>query len=345
MVLCLLLTWPISAITQTAVDTMEPIVVDAELLIKLSRLTEEQLAEILAGQVAEIRVPQDKPLVANAFDIYTAFAILIDAPTSAVGQVLVRREWASAGIVDAQIWRLDDVPEFPEVEYHYRDSGEVERILKGKDEVNLSAAEIQGLKGLGLKSPYDSKGLERFSVAYRHLLQARYENYRQEGLDGIAPYEEGRSSWSPAEHFRLVNHYWNAWLPDVLPHYSRELSQPSGSMGPNVLQVFLLALKPIDDRPIYSLIHRFGRLTENVVAAVHREYFVGGGYSAMQIVLIGVPYRDGTLVILGADTFTEKVTGFASGMKQKIGRKVASELMVGMLEDVRAHAMEAIPAD
>ena len=116
-------------------------------------------------------------------------------------------------------------------------------------------------------------------------------------------------------------------------------------MGPNVVQVFLLALKPIDDRPIYSLIHRFGRLTDNVVAAVHREYFVGGGYSAMQIVLIGVPYRGGTLVILGADTFTEKVAGFASGMKHKVGRNVSSELMTGMLEDVRAHAMEAIPAD
>jgi len=50
----------------------------------------------------------------------------------------------------------------------------------------------------------------------------------------------------------------------------------------------------------------------------------------VQIVLIGVPYRAGTLLILGADTFTEKV---------------ASRLMIGMLRDVRAEAMELAQTD
>ena len=179
-----------------------------------------------------------------------------------------------------------------------------------------------------------------FSTDYGDILNASYKHYRKDGLEGIAPYEEGRKSWSPAEHFRLVNRYWDAWLPVVLPQYSGELSQTSADMGPNIIQAFLLARKPVDERPIYSRIQRCGRVEDDVVAAVHREFFVSGGYSAMQIVLIGVPYKAGTLAILGADTFTEKVTGFASGIKHKAGRKIASELMIGMLRDVRAQSMD-----
>ena len=334
------LAYPPSASLQAAPDTKAPVVVDAELLIELARLTEDQLAEVLAGGIASIQVPEDKPLDADAFDIYTAFALLIDAPTAAVGQVLVRREWASAGISGARIWRLDTNPQFARVVFREDDSREIKRLLKGKDEVNLSAAELQSLQGLDLDSPFDAAERERFNTAYQNILQARYQRYRQDGLEGITPYEEGRNNWSPAEHFRLVNRYWDAWLPVVLPQYSGELSQTSADMGPNIIQAFLLARKPVDERPIYSLIHRFGRVEDDVVAAVHREFFVSGGYSAMQIVLIGVPYKAGTLVILGADTFTEKVTGFASGIKHKAGRKIASELMIGMLRDVRTQSME-----
>ena len=340
LLLFLSLAYPPSASSQTTPDTKAPVVVDAELLIELARLTEDQLAEVLAGGIASIQVPQDKPLDANAFDIYTAFALLIDAPTAAVGQVLLRREWASAGISGAQVWRLDTNPEFTRIVFREDDSREIKRLLKGKDEVNLSAAELRSLQGLDLDSPFDAAERERFSNAYGDILHARYQRYRKDGLEGIAPYEEGRNSWSPAEHFRLVNRYWDAWLPVVLPQYSGELSQTSADMGPNVIQAFLLARKPVDERPVYSLIHRFGRVEEDVVAAVHREFFVSGGYSAMQIVLIGVPYKGGTLAILGADTFTEKVTGFASGIKHKAGMKIASELMIGMLRDVRAQSME-----
>ena len=338
--MCLLLVYPLVTNSQTTPEPIEPVVVDAELLIKLARLTEDQLSEVRAGGIASIQVPQDKPLDANSFDIYTAFALFIDAPTAIVGRVLMRRQWASAGISGAEVWRLDTSPEFPPIEFQEGDSREVKRLLKGRDEVNLSAGELRNLQGLDLDSPFDEAERARFSTAFEDILQARYERYRQDGLEGIAAYQEGGKNWSPAEHFQLVNHYWDEWLPIVLLQYSGELSQTSADMGPNIIQAFLLARKPVEDRPIYSLIHRFGRVQDDVVAAVHREYFVSGSYSAMQIVLIGVPYRSGTLVILGADTFTEKVAGFASHIKHKAGRKVASKLMIGMLQDVRVHSMD-----
>ena len=341
----LLLVCPLAANSQTSPVLDEPVVVDADLLIKLARLTHDQLAEVRAGGITSIQVPADKPLDANAFDIYTAFALLIDAPTATVGRVLVRRQWASAGVIDAEVWRLDTNPEFPPIEFKENDSGEIRRLLKGRDEVNLSAAELRSLQKLDLDSPFDSKERKRFSAAFRDILQTRYQRYRQDGLEGIAPYEEAGRNWSPAEHFRLVNHYWDAWLPVVLLQYSGELAQTSSEMGPNIIQAFLLSRKPIENRSIFSLIHRFGRVQDDVIAAVHREYFVTGSYSAMQIVLIGVPYESGTLVILGADTFTEKVVGFPSRIKHKVGRKIASKLMTGMLQDVRVHSLELAKSD
>jgi hypothetical protein len=319
-------------------DSDEPLVVDAKLLIELAGMHEEQLEELRSGRVVTIKAPGNVSIDVNEFDIYSGFAIVIKAKTKTVGKVVGRPEWAGAGIPGAVAIFIEDKSEFPRVKFSEGDSNEIKRILKGRDEVNLSKAELQDLNDLGLTSRYDTDELERFSAEYRKILHARYENYRERGLDGIPPYEDGRDSWLPSEHFRLVNSYWDAWLPKVVPEYAGELSQAPSEIDPIVNQDFLLVRKTIGDRPIYSLAHRFGRVSDNLIVAVHREFFVSGTYGAMQIVFLGIPYEGGTLLLLGTDAFTEKVAGFASGIKHNVGRGMMGDVMTGMLLELRAQA-------
>ena len=96
---------------------------------------------------------------------------------------------------------------------------------------------------------------------------------------------------------------------------------------------------------VHSLVHRFGRATDEVFAGVHREFFVSGVYGVLQIIFIGAPYREGTLLLLGTDLFTEKVAGFASGTKHKVGRNVMNDSMNGMLLELRAQAELAALTD
>jgi hypothetical protein len=333
--LCLLI---FSAPLHPSEDAEELLVVDARSLLELAGFDEGQLAELRAGQVVVGEPAGDIPLDVNEFDVFSGFGIVIKADTATVANVLGRAEWAGAGIPGAVALFIEGESEFPPVTFDDGDSEEVSRILAGDDKVNLSKAELRALNNLGLTSRYDSNELARFNAGFREMLRVRYENYLKRGPDSIPPYQDGRDSWSPAEHFRQVNSYWNAWLPKVIPEYANELSLAPGEIDPVVYQEFLLVRKTVGDRPIYSLAHRFGRVTDNVIAAVHREFFVAGAYFATQIVFLGVPYEGGTLLLLGNDTFTEQVAGFGSGLKHGVGRDVLDDVMRGMLMELRAQA-------
>jgi hypothetical protein len=318
--------------------TGEPLIVDDRLVLELAGIKEAQLADLRAGKVVILKPGDDDVIDVNEFNLYSGYAVIIKASTEAVVKVLARPEWAGAGIPGALALFIENGAAFPPVAFGDGDSDEIDRILAGEDEVNLSNAELRALNELGLTSDYDSNELKRFNAKYREILRARYETYLKSGLDGISPYEDGRDSFSLAEHFRLVNGYWNAWLPKVLPEYENELSLAPGKIDPSVEQVYLLVRKTIGDRPIYSLVHRFGRVSGDLIAAVHREFFVSGAFGGMQLVFIGISYEGGTLLIMGSDAFTEQVTGFGSGMKHNVGRNMMNDIMRGMLLELRAQA-------
>ena len=319
-------------------DPEEPLIVDDQLVLDLAGIKEAQLADLRAGKVVILEPGDNNVIDVNEFNLYSGYAVTIKASTETVVKVLARPEWAGAGIPGAVALFIEGGAEFPPVAFGDGDSDEIERILTGEEEVNLSNAELRALNELGLSSDYDSNELERFNAKYREILRARYETYLKSGLDGIPPYEDGRDSFSLAEHFRLVNGYWNAWLPKVLPEYERELSLAPGEIDPAVEQVFLLVRKTVGDRPLYSLVHRFGRVSGDLIAAVHREFFVSGAFGGMQIVFIGISHEGGTLLLMGTDTFTEQVTGFGSGMKHNVGRNLMNDVMRGMLLELRVQA-------
>ena len=130
----------------------------------------------------------------------------------------------------------------------------------------------------------------------------------------------------------------------IFPEYANEIALAPVDMDDAMLnQRFMVVRKTQEGRGMVVLVHRFGNAMENVVVAVHREYYVSNSYDVLQIVFICVPYQDGTLIVLGNDAFTDKVAGFASSMKHVVGRKMLTGAMENMLLDLQADVEQAEP--
>ena len=102
--------------------------------------------------------------------------------------------------------------------------------------------------------------------------------------------------------------------------------------------------KEVDKRPVFILAHQLLDVRDNMALGAEREYYVGHTYNSM-LMLIGVlPFEDGTLVFSANRVFTEKVTGFGSGLRKKLGRKVVGEKMARRFETVRTALERRQPA-
>ncbi len=99
---------------------------------------------------------------------------------------------------------------------------------------------------------------------------------------------------------------------------------------------FFLEKKLVQDRPSFVLIHRMLEIAQNHALVVAREFYVGHTYESMQVAVVILPYKDGTLVTMGTDTFTDRVTGFASGIAKPIGRRKVAEAVKPILIGIGA---------
>jgi len=70
---------------------------------------------------------------------------------------------------------------------------------------------------------------------------------------------------------------------------------------------------------------------------------VGHTYNSLQIIILCLPYKDGTLVALLNQTFTDKVTGILSSLRHCIGRYCVQEKIKPFFDKLRAHFGKNVP--
>jgi hypothetical protein len=100
-------------------------------------------------------------------------------------------------------------------------------------------------------------------------------------------------------------------------------------------QQYLLVRENWENRPLYSLVHRMADISEQYAFIMHREYFVGHSYDAMQVTFLFVPYKGGTLIGLATDVITDKAAGFGISYRHKVGRKKIHSAAERRLIDVK----------
>ncbi len=204
--------------------------------------------------------------------------------------------------------------------YTASETEEVKKLLKVKasSTFNLSSAEIALLRDR-LKGVGDSD-VEAVSAAYREVLAGRLRAYLGKGLEGIAPYDHGRKSFSPAQELGAVYGQAQPFLAEFFPAFDRALAAFPEGLSSEVSSRIYWMKRDVEGRPAFILAHQLVQAGEDYVLMSQRQFFVGHTYDSLQVVALALPIEDGAAIFYVNSAFTDKITGFMSGVARSVGQ-------------------------
>ncbi len=203
------------------------------------------------------------------------------------------------------------------------------------DTLNLSAAEIASfaaLKGAG----QPQAALPQVEDAVRHMLLARYQAYRSQGLAGIAPYARGKDKQSqPADDLRRYTEAAKGVKKYAPTFYDVLMNYPQGT-PPGLTQRFFCIRYAMGGRPVFALRQRLAMPLEDAYVLADRDFYVSHDYNDTQAVGALLPVENGTVVLYLNRTTTDQLGGFGASAKQAIGRNMMAKQISEIFEKARA---------
>lgn len=179
---------------------------------------------------------------------------------------------------------------------------------------NLTQAEAQALRG----TETDAETLS----AYRALLERRIGAYQKSGLSAIAPYDRGGEASRPSEELRAAVADLKPLAPHMPEFYEAFAAYPEASDEAVEHQLWWQLLN-VEGRPTAVLSHRLFEERDDYAVLAARQYYVGRSYNSMQVIVGIFALRgevDRSLVLYSNRTFTDRVAGFGSSARHRIGR-------------------------
>ena len=198
------------------------------------------------------------------------------------------------------------------------------------DDLNLSAAEIQGFQG--------KKSESAVLAQLRKMLLSRYQAYRAKGLDGIADYDRGDGESTPVSgDLRSASEALTGLEKHVPTFYKVLMGYPKGK-GSTFTERFDWSNYNAHDTPTFVLTHRMAMQDGDGYLVAQRQFYVSRGYNSVQAVAGFFPVKAGTVVLYTNRTSTDQVTGFGGGTKRSIGSRVMASQLKSLFEKVRKKA-------
>lgn len=221
---------------------------------------------------------------------------------------------------------------FAEVSFTDAEQQELVKLLGAApgDDFNLSSEELGWVKAAGAAfkpdaAPSPALG-KAMADAYRRILASRYEAYRARGLDGIAPYarKNGKTTQSSKELISTTETM--TLLRDKHPTLYQAVRNYPAQGSDFVQHRYFWVKRTVENRPQFSLRHEMTRVDPGSVYVIDRHYYMSHTLNALQVLILCLPYQDGTLIALVNQSFVDKVGGSVIG--RAIGHRiVASETM------------------
>jgi hypothetical protein len=194
-------------------------------------------------------------------------------------------------------------------------------------DLNLSPAEIQALQALKGKPAADVE------AEVKKQLLARYQAYRRQGLDGIAPYARGAKERSGAADLRSGTEA-NGAAKSVAPVYYDTVLHYPKKPASGFEEVYHWQLYTAHGEPTVILTHGFAVEEGDTFNGLQRQFYVSGGYNAEQAMAGFLPVEGGTLVVYVNRTSTDQVAGFGGRAKRSMGSKLMASQLKSLWADV-----------
>ena len=340
--LCMTAVQPLHAETRTFKNKA---CYDADTLIDDLFLTKDQCKKLERGQVVAFGLPQ---LEQDPKELASILLVQVPGSLDEVANLIKLKGIFGPdreGVLVFDIVRDADAI-MRAASFRPSDRKEVQRLLNLKPGLqnNLSQQEISWFQGAaGALEPVKRIGAQADAAAskvYQRVLQNRYRAYRKKGLSGILPYYIGNGKYHhPANELRIAAESVTI-LKHNFPGFYKMFLQFPGGESENLEHYFFVVRRTIQDRPWLSLAHWVIDLKTSYALIAQRQYYVGHTYNSLQIIILCLPYKEGTLVSLLNQTFTDKVTGILSNLKHCIGRLCVQEIIRPLFEKLRAHFVE-----
>jgi len=319
----------------SAAEGSRPPSVD-DLLARLG-YTDQDKKALLSGKVisTDVKRTRDDQLIA-------AVAVVLPVPIAELAQGPKQGrniERDPDVLAFGALSQTTGAEQFGKAAYTASEMDEVKRLLKVKpsDTFNLSSEEIAALRArLGKLDGKDPATAEAASKAYREVLAGRLSAYLAKGLDGIAPYDHGGKTFSPAKELRAVYEQAEPFLSEHFPAFKKALAEfPKGQSSDITSKIYWMK-RAVEGRPAFIMAHQMVEAGDDYVLMSHRQFFVGHTYDSLQVVALALPVQGGSAVFYVNSAFTDKVTGFFSGVAHSVGQGRMKDDLTKYFESVRA---------
>ena len=320
---------PLAAAGKTRPPSVE------EVMTRLGYTAQDKKA-LLSGKIVstDVKRTRDDQLIA-------AVAVVLPVPIASLaeGPKQGRNIERDSGVLAfGALSEAAGAEQLGDVSYAATEMDEVKRLLKVKpsDTFNLSSEEIAVLRaGLGKLDGKDRATAEAVSKAYREVLAGRLSAYLDKGLDGIAPYDHGGKTFSPAKELRAVYKQAEPFLSEYFPGFKEALAEfPKGQSSDITSRIYWMK-RAVEGRPAFILAHQMVEAGDDYVLMSHRQFFVGHTYDSLQVVALALPVQGGSAVFYVNSAFTDKVTGFFSGVAHSVGQGRMKDDLTKYFETVR----------
>jgi hypothetical protein len=304
---------------------------------------------LLAGEILYTGMP-DLEVLPQAIAV-AGVMLLVQRPLEEVIDAYLKEEMFHASDEIISFGRFskedlhgEDAPaSFSGLRFAQEEKAEIKKLLRVAPGAvyNFSETEMARFQGIDAEDPGHA---EAATQLYRAVLLSRGKDYFDLGLAGIAPYaRKGGKLASPRDELTVAVESAR-FLEEHFPDFHAALREfPERRAALTESRCYWLK-KEVDKRPVFILAHQLLSVREDMALGAEREYYVGHSYNSMLMLIGCLPFEGGTLVFSANRVFTEKVTGFGSGFRKKLGRKVVGEKMARRFETVRTALERRQPA-
>jgi hypothetical protein len=202
------------------------------------------------------------------------------------------------------------------------------------DEIDMVRKHAEAYKKEGSKT---ADAAHTMSRAMAEVLQGRYRAYREKGIQGLAPYQMNVSQMTEPALDLVAATESMALIKERFPLYFSCLrAYPAECSSPFVHQFFWT--KQIEEnRPLFALKHSILDIQPEYALITERQYYISHTLDSLQVVIGCLPYRQGTLVVLLNQAFTEKVNvAVGRSIAKGFGRKIVEKKIRPIFENLRS---------
>ncbi len=312
----------------------------AEELINTTEL-KKHIKSLESGEIVIISRPENE--IDTEMDV--AMSVLIPAPLNKTVDVLHSQSSgkdAPGVLFIKEITGKDSASElagiFNKVSYGPTESDEVKQLMTigPGDDFNLNMKEIALFKQAAKSVKPGTPGDKEMAKVMGEVLKNRYLSYRKNGLESVASYQISNSKQaSPAKELIAATESM-VIVKEKFPAYYRCLRFYPGQNASNVIHQFFWVKQREEDRPMFTLKHLVMDIQPDYALITERQYYINHTLNSLQVVIGCFPHKNGTLVVLLNQIFTEKVNvSIGKGIAKKVGRSIVGKKVRPMFENLR----------